>query len=62
MVVKTDVYYSCSLTKRALIAQANGAKGIVFASTSYDYAVGKVHHGDDGNGKRVHITSLMISN
>lgn len=32
------------------------------ASASYDYVQGKVYQGDDGNGKRVHITTLMISN
>jgi hypothetical protein len=45
-----------------LVAQSIGAKGIVLASEVYDRAVGKIYKGDDGNGRRVHITSLMISN
>lgn len=44
-----------------MVAQANGAKGIIFASDTYDYYRGKIYRGDDGNGKRVHITSLIIS-
>lgn len=59
--VKVSYLSDCTLTKRAIIAQANGAKGIIFASDNYNYVMGKVYHGDDGNGKRVHITSLMIS-
>jgi hypothetical protein len=45
-----------------LVAQASGAKGLILASASYDFVQGKVYQGDDGNGKRVHITTLMISN
>lgn len=34
----------------------------MIATKSYDYAQGNVFQGDDGNGKKVHITTLFISN
>jgi len=49
------------MTKRALVAQSIGAKGVILASQNYDLEVSKVYKGDDGNGKRVHIASLLIS-
>jgi hypothetical protein len=52
----------CSFTKRALAAQSIGAKGIIIASSSASYAKGNVIESDDGNGKKVHITCLFITN
>ena len=62
MVIKVGLTYDCSYTKRALKAQASGAKGIIMATSSFEYAQGSVMQVDDGNGKRVHITTLFISN
>lgn len=52
---------TCSFTKRALIAQNKGAKGIIIATRQYDGVKGNVLQGDDGNGKKVHISVLFIS-
>lgn len=62
LVIKTNSIETCSYTKRALTAQAIGAKGIIIASTKADYAKGNVIESDDGNGKKVHITCLHITN
>jgi len=62
LVIKTTFLYSCAYTKRALTAQSLGAKGIVFATPSADYAQGNVIEADDGNGKKVHIAVLFITN
>jgi hypothetical protein len=61
VVIKTTLQQTCSYTKRALNAQAKGAKGIIIATQSYDYADGNVFLGDDGNGRKVHITAIFIS-
>jgi hypothetical protein len=61
IVIRTNSIETCSYTKRALTAQAIGAKGIVIASSKADYAKGSVIESDDGNGKKVHITCLHIT-
>lgn len=38
LVIKTNSFDSCSYTKRALTAQAIGAKGLLVASAKADYA------------------------
>ena len=43
------------------MAQLIGAKGIIIAASSVDYANGDVIEADDGNGKKVHITCLFIT-
>ena len=60
--IKTSNIDTCSVTKRALSAQFLGAKGIIIASPTVDYAKGNVIESDDGNGKKVHITCLFITN
>lgn len=62
IVIKTNLANTCSYTKRALVAQAIGAKGIIIASPSVSYVKGNVVEADDGNGKKVHITCLFITN
>jgi hypothetical protein len=62
LVIKTNSLETCSYTKRALIAQSIGAKGLIVASPKADYAKGSVIESDDGNGKKVHITCLHITN
>lgn len=62
VVIKTTIQETCSYTKRALNAQVRGAKGIIIATQAYDYATGNIFKGDDGNGKKVHISVLFISN
>jgi hypothetical protein len=62
IVVKTNTHETCSFTKRALTAQAIGAKGIIIASPRAEYAKGNIIESDDGNGKKVHITCLHITN
>ena len=42
------------------MAQLIGAKGLVIATPSADYARGNVIEADDGNGRKVHITCLFI--
>ena len=61
IVVQQTIQDTCSYTKRAINAQGKGAKGIIIATQSYDYAQGNVFLGDDGNGRKVHIASLFIS-
>jgi len=60
--IKTNSIDVCSYTKRALNAQLIGAKGIIIASPKADYAKGNVIESDDGNGKKVHISCLHITN
>jgi len=60
--IKTNSIEVCSYTKRTLIAQSVGAKGIIIASPKADYAKGSVLESDDGNGKKVHISCLHITN
>jgi hypothetical protein len=51
---------TCSYTKQAINAQYLGAKGIIFASEivgEFD----KVVLADDGNGRKVHISTLFIN-
>ncbi len=60
--IKINHQETCSYTKRALNAQAKGASGVIIATQSYEYTAGSVFQGDDGNGKKVHITTLFISN
>ena len=43
------------------MAQLIGAKGIIIAASSVDYAKDNVLEADDGNGKKVHITCLFIT-
>lgn len=62
LAIKTNSIETCSYTKRALIAQSVGAKGLIVASPKADYAKGTVIESDDGNGKKVHITCLHITN
>lgn len=62
MVIRIGTSQTCSFTKRALKAQEKGAKGIMIATQSYEYTEGSVFQGDDGNGRKVHITAIFISN
>jgi hypothetical protein len=62
LVIKISTIDTCSVTKRAINAQLLGAKGIIIATPSADYARGNVIESDDGNGKKVHITCLFITN
>ena len=59
--VKTTLESSCTYTKKALNAQAIGAKGILISSSIADYNEGAVIQTDDGNGRKVHITCLFIN-
>ena len=51
----------CSYTVRAITAQNLGAKGIIFGSPDTKYYDQGVVLADDGNGRKVHITSLFVS-
>lgn len=42
LVIRTNYHETCSLTKRAEVAQLIGAKGLVIATSSADYAQGNV--------------------
>lgn len=51
---------TCSYTKQAINAQYLGAQGIIFGSeivSSYD----KVVLANDGNGRKVHISTLFVN-
>lgn len=51
---------TCSYTKQAINAQYLGAKGIIFGSEivqSYD----KIVLADDGNGRKVYISTLFTN-
>ena len=61
MVVRVNIGQTCSETKRALYAQSKGAKGIIFASRSYESYSGKIVLGNDGNGRKVHITPIYVN-
>jgi hypothetical protein len=61
LVIRTNYHEACSLTKRAEVAQLIGAKGLIIATPTADYAQGNVIEADDGNGKKVHITCLFIT-
>lgn len=61
VVILTNYHETCSLTKRAEVAQLIGAKGIIIAADIVNYAKENVIEADDGNGKKVHITCLFIT-
>jgi hypothetical protein len=61
VVIKATIQQTCSYTKRAILAQSKGAKGIIIATQGYEYTEGNVYLGDDGNGRKVHITSIFIN-
>jgi hypothetical protein len=42
LVIRTNYHETCSLTKRAEVAQLIGAKGLIIATPSADYAKGNV--------------------
>jgi hypothetical protein len=62
VVVKSGPTINCSFTKQALVAQSVGAKGVIISTIIASYASGNVIDGEDGNGKKVHITVLFIKN
>lgn len=43
------------------MAQNKGAKGVIIATQGYEYSEGNIYLGDDGNGRKVHITSIFIN-
>ena len=55
------MHSTCSYTKRALNAQKKGAVGIIIAAPGYSSYKGNTFNGDDGNGKKVQIAVLFIS-
>ncbi len=50
----------CSFTTKSIQAQNKGAQGIMIGSREVEFADGNVVLSDDGNGRKVRITTLFI--